>query len=533
MMKKPCRNQLGNTLGLVVCVIAAIVIPVMILLTLVPGLIYGGRAKNVVEAAGLLAANDLSRIVIDDPDFGYVSLSNYAPLGNGTRARDGQPLPVTGINTLIGTMRQNAIIAEELRNESMQALVDEDMDNLDGTISNLGDKLEDALSDRTRGGKCFDMHGKPVKPVENVEAFLRKNLPPNVELQSVTLSLGWLDGGSESTIAVPQPAKRFAHVPPAEEQDGKYRAFTNYPVGKREFSFAGLDSRAHLVSADNFREDDGKHICSIVKIECTLKLKDNGNGGGESSNAPFVCVACCQPYSQPDAAMRGAMTVRFSGRPVPGLLSWRDFLTRRYFRDQRITTYDVVGGDYPFDKNARMETSSTDDSDSSAQEFAEHLYYWLRNGRNRARVDAVLAMIDEPFRYTANEVYAYEFADDGGIKRSVIDGTRFARSVTADGQVAIMSDTSLQNGASAIIFFRDNVKSLGSDDSQHGGQPLAGYPLHAVEGFIDYRELSADFARRGEHRDGLALDIEIGGTGDSTANADVTSMRTRTRSRKI
>lgn len=530
MKKPPCRNELGNTLGLVVCVTAAVIIPVMILLTVVPGLIYGGRAKNVVEAAGLLAANDLSRIVIDDPDFGYVSLSNYAPLGDGTRARDGQPLPVTGINTLIGTLRQNAIIADELHNESMQSMIDEDMDNLDGTISNLGDKLEDSLSDRTRGGKCFDIHGKPVKPLENVEAFLKKNLPPNVELQSVNLSLGWLEGGSESTIAVPQPARRFAQVPAADEQAGKYRAFTSYPVGKKEFSFAGLDSRAHLVSADDFREDDGKHICSIVKIECTLKLKDQTSG---EAAAPFVCVACCQPYSQPDSGMRGAMTVRFSGRPVPGLMSWRDFLTRRYFRDQRITTYDVVGGDYPFDKNARMETSNTDERDSSAQEFAEHLYYWLRNGRSRARVDAILAMIDEPFRYTANEVYTYEFADNGGITRSVTDGTRFARSVTADGQTAIMADTSIQNGASAIIFFRDNVKSLGTDDSQHGGQPLAGYPLHAVEGFIDYRQLSDAFAKRGEHRDGLALDIEIGGTADSTADADVTSMRTRTRFRKI
>lgn len=532
MKKQPCRNELGNTLGMIVCVIAAIIIPLLILLTLVPGLIYGGRAKNVVEAAGLLAANDLSRIVIDDPDFGYVSLSNYAPLGEGTRARDGQPLPVTGINTLIATLRQNAIIADELRNESMQALVDEDMDKLEGTTSHLSDALAEALSDRTRGGKSVDIHGRPVKPLEAVEAFLKKNLPPNVELQSVELTLGWLDGGSESTITVPQPAKQFAHVSPADEQAGKYRAFTSYPVGAREFSFAGLDSRAHLVSSDSFREDDGKHICSIVKIECTLKLRDKGAQSGQSG-APFVCVACCQPYSQPDAAIRGAMTVRFSGRPVPGLLSWRDFLTRRYFRDQRITRYDVIGGDYPFEKNARLETANSDDRDSSAREFAEHLYYWLRNGRSRVRVDAVLAMIEEPFHYTANEVYTYEFADDGAIKRSVTDGSRFARSVTADGQVAIMADTSIENGTSAIIFFRDNVKSLSTDDSQHGGQPLAGYPLHAVEGIIDYRQLSAEFARRGEHRDGLALDIEIGGTGDSTAAADVESMRTRTRFRKI
>ena len=59
------------------------------------------RTESVIDAAGLVAADDLSRLIINDPNFGYVSLSNYPPIGIATCAADGEPLPVVGINTLV------------------------------------------------------------------------------------------------------------------------------------------------------------------------------------------------------------------------------------------------------------------------------------------------------------------------------------------------------------------------------------------------------------------------------------------------
>lgn len=519
------RNRRGNVLVMIVCALAVILIPLLVLLTWGPQLIYGERAKNVVDAACLLAANDLSRIVIDDPTFGYVSLSNYPPIGKATRARDGEPLPVTGVNTLIGTVRTNTIIAEQLNNETMKSLATADYEALQSTLDELNAQLTEALGDRTRKGQCFDIDGKPVKPLEHVEAYLKDKLPSNVELESVRLTLGWLDGGSETTIDVPQPA-HLSHVQEKDIVEGKYKSFTDYPIDEKTFSFAGLGTRSHQVAASTFQDDDGKHVSSVVRIECTIVSKDE-------SRTATQYVACCQPFTQPDLSTRGAMTVRFSGRPVPGLLSWRDFLTTRYFQDNCITKYDIRGGDYPFERQARMREAGHEDGCGTAQQFSEHLYNWLRNARGRPRIDAVVAMVNEPFRYVANEVYTYEFANDGTIVRNVMDGTRFPRSVIADGQYVTMADTKVHTGQSAIIFFRDNVSRLGTDDGQHAGQPLAGYPLTRLEGILDYRVLAANFSKRNELRNGLALDIEIGGTADSTAAADVTSMSRRTAGRKI
>ncbi|MCA9805617.1 MAG: hypothetical protein KC777_26785 [Cyanobacteria bacterium HKST-UBA02] len=88
-MRVRLRSRRGNLLVLIMVVIAFIVVPVLIVQSQL-GLYFvdKDRASSVVEAACLVAANDLSRIVVADPHFGYVSLSNFAPVGRATLARD-------------------------------------------------------------------------------------------------------------------------------------------------------------------------------------------------------------------------------------------------------------------------------------------------------------------------------------------------------------------------------------------------------------------------------------------------------------
>lgn len=525
-MKKNRRTASGSILVLILCVAAFIIVPlVMLLAHLGKFSIYHERAQNVIDAAALLAAKDLSRIVINDPKFGYVSLSNYPAMGKATRARDGEPLPVTGINTLVGTVRQNAIIADELQNATMNSLVDKDLFALQSTIKVLNGTMYEAISEKTNKN-CFDVEGTRVDPVRDVETFLKENLPRNMQLESIKFSIGWLEGGGETTIAVPQPISK-ARLRISEIQDGNYEAFTAFPVGGRQFSFAGLGAQPHLVSSRTFQDYDGKHICSIVKMECTVVTND-------SSKSKVHCVVCSQPCTRPDLRSPGAMTVRFSGRPVPGLLSWNDFLSSGSFQDNKTTVYDVFGGDFPLDKEAHIHKSLNQETQfSTAEQFAEHLYFWLRNGRLRPRLDSILSMMNEPFLAGVNEVYTYEIADNGNIVRKVVDAAGFTRSVVADGQFFAMSDTRVRSGAGAVVIFRDNVRSLGSVNGKHAGQPLAAYPLNHQDPWSDQSALTSDFAKRSSHPDGLALDIEIGGAGDSTAKNDVISMRERTRSRKI
>ena len=192
-------------------------------------------------------------------------------------------------------------------------------------------------------------------------------------------------------------------------------------------------------------------------------------------------LACCQPYSMPDIGPTGAMTLRFSGGPVPGLQNWRDFLAGG-FHDNQITTYEAVGGDYPVDDQAHMVVSAPPVQPDTSQQFAEHLYYWLRNGHLRPRIDAVLDMTSDSFRSGPAQIYAYEFTRDGSISRRIIARDPFPVGVTSDSQMQTVSDTSIQGGLTPIIIFRDDVKTLGTaHGGRHAGQPLAGYPLNWCE----------------------------------------------------
>lgn len=570
------RSKTGSILVILMLSLSFLVIPLLMMgVQIGLYLIDRQRLQNTVEAACLIAANDLSRITINDPNFGFVALSNFPPIGKATKAPDGEPLPVTGINTLVGTLRQNAIVARELQNDTMDSLVIEDRARLDATIRLLNSALKNSLC-TCEGG--VDIHGQKVEPVKDVVAFLKANLPGNMQLETIKLSTGWLSNGATTNVPVPQP-DRLAELKPAQMRGGFYQPFVDVPVGKCAFSFAGVGPSSRLVAPNQFQPADEKHICSIVRIECVVARKDVPIMPlGMPSFSKVQSISCCQPYSMPDLGPRGLMTIRFTGGSIPGLESWRDFLSGN-FMDNQITRYDALGGDFPVDGDARLTQSSAQvDSlgrcQTTSHQFAENLYYWLRNGHLTPRLDAILAMIDEPFRFGPADIYAYEFASSGSISRRIIARDPFPIGVTADRQSSTVADTVIQ-GASPIIVFRNNVKNLStSSGGKHAGQPLTGYPLNWCE-IAEYggdenmaRRLNkgrlgtrltlvdpsgsapVDLAineetynlfktcdgktlylqpRRSFYSGGLALDIEIGGTRDKSSSTVVAAMRNLSR----
>ena len=152
------KRERGSTFVIIMLVICFVLIPVIVVLARMDLCVVDrARVQNVVEAAGLFAANDLSRIIINDPNFGYVALSNFPPVGSATVAGDGEPLPVSGINLLVGTLRQNTILAHELGSATMTALAIEDHESLRRTIEDLNFAVKDALSTtpRAKHGDIF------------------------------------------------------------------------------------------------------------------------------------------------------------------------------------------------------------------------------------------------------------------------------------------------------------------------------------------------------------------------------------------
>jgi hypothetical protein len=572
-MNPKSRRQDGNMLVLVVVTIAIIVVPLLILISQ-SGLFMTDyqRIQNTVQAAGLLAANDISRIVVSDPIFGYVSLSNFPPIGKGTLASDGEPLPVTGINTIVGTLRQNALVAKELGNQTMLELVDKDRLALQSTVKHLNRSLADALADKKRE-KYRDINGEQIDPNSAVLRFLAAHLPPGTRLESMTLTNGWLTNDGTTTVSIPQPV-RYAQVKSDHVRGSFYKPFVDVPVGKLSFSFGGIGTSSAIVQSSKFNEVDSTHICSVVKLDCAVARKDPCQP--KETHVRFIVY--CQPYSLPDIGPAGVMTVRFSSPPAPGLLSWANLLNENNFRDRQVNTYDAIGGDYPTDKAAHMRQIQTAWKAGSAQEFSEHLYYWLRNGHLLPRIDAVLAMVNDPFQFGPNAAYVYEFARDGSISRRILPRYPFAVGILSEAQVSAVVDTSITNGMSPVIIFRNNIKHLGADSGgKHGGQPLAGDPLNWCElqeyggdertaaqlnkGKFGTRltivdpansSLSDTFGavnrnlfltidgktllsqpRKSFYSGGLAIDIEIGGIREPTANLDVRSAMSRFKRARI
>ncbi len=474
-MKRNSRNVKGNLLVMVTVVICLVFVPLFMLFSQF-GLFFVERDKtaNAVDGACLIAANDISRIVINDPHFGHVSLSNFPPTGAGTRASDGEPLPVIGINTLVGTIRQNLIVARELNNKSMEALAEKDRLYMYQTIDALNAAIADALDE----GSYTDPDGKAISIKKDVTEYLRANLPANVKMQSMALSNGWLaDGDGNSETRIPQP-KSYARVPDNSVKNEQYKPFIGIPFEGKSFTFAGVGTASKIVTATKFQNADKEHINSIVKLAIVVKRTDSIKSSLEI-NPEVGYTSCCQPYSRQDAGPKGVLTLRFSGEHVAALSSWKDLLNDGTFLDNRVTSYKSYYGDYPLDTEARMYETAAGNAPGTAKQFSEHLYYWLRQGNLRPRVDSILSMVSDSFNGLGmgqkDEIYTYEFARNGKISRRVMNADPFPVGAVADAQESVTADTKIAGGLNPVVIFRNNVRYLGTKyGGKHAGQPLPG-----------------------------------------------------------
>ena len=85
--QKKTRTR-GNTLVLIVAVMAILIAILLFALGYTRLVGSNQEQKTAIEAASLAAAKEISRIVINDPNFGFISLSDAAPVGKSTAAGD-------------------------------------------------------------------------------------------------------------------------------------------------------------------------------------------------------------------------------------------------------------------------------------------------------------------------------------------------------------------------------------------------------------------------------------------------------------
>src|ERR1700691_3391309 len=167
------RNNRGNTLILVLAFIL-LLIPIS-LFFLQYGRITGANQeqKTAIEGAALSASRDLTRIIVEDPYFGYVSMCDYAPSQAGTIAGDNFDTPVRSINTVLATVRLDMIVADKIDSTIMRNCSQRDYPM---TIS-CKDRLVDALNAAILpGATAEDVDGNMISPYDDAVKAYQSNV---------------------------------------------------------------------------------------------------------------------------------------------------------------------------------------------------------------------------------------------------------------------------------------------------------------------------------------------------------------------
>ena len=312
--------------------------------------------RSAIEASTLAAAKDLSAIVINDPNFGYIGLSDSAPIGTSTAAGDGYFTSVTGINTLLGTIRLDLIIADYLQDPIMTQLAMTDYCNALTAQQNLVTALTNACA---ANGTGTDANGNTINPTADaISAYNNNNVhlaigqTSSLVTASLALTLGYVTDPSETLsgggtdynpcatrTAIPQPASAAAFTNSSTQQiNGFYAAnidipysvqntvtngsatvlYANCPSTTNHFVFAALGPNATLVDFRVFQSSVSGLAYStptVVKVDADEQYVQSG-GASHTVHATAAALAGTIVDQRPNP---GAFTIAFTDPPPPEL----------------------------------------------------------------------------------------------------------------------------------------------------------------------------------------------------------------------
>ncbi|MFN8656419.1 MAG: hypothetical protein U0105_08790 [Candidatus Obscuribacterales bacterium] len=456
-MPNSTRNSRGNMLVLASVATLGILVA-LLLLVMNFGRVTGGAGEHrtAIEAAALAAATDLARIVIDDPNYGFISLGDHPPIGRRTVARDGEPLPVMGINTILGTARLDYIIAREINDQTMIQLAQQDITNAKAAATRLQTALNDAIKP---GAQTEDFDGMRVTPYERALALYENNLVKMTGGKLVTgsfkLSLGWLEGGASTVTPVPDEARLpdAAKVPPDKQLDGNYKAFVNVPAHGTNFYFAGMGNRISLVDQSKFKAPQAEIFCSVVRAEADQTVESID---GRYQGAVTHAAACALPLGHNDVTPAGVLSVAFPDGLVPGVEQLRDLFGDNQLKSRTGKAWVPQNGDWPLDQGSSLTTATNlaSGSPTTTQAWSTGFYHWLRTARTRPRPASVLAMLDKDFNATIVDGISQVTLTSANLIPPAYAGT-----ITDDTPTAMVNDLRINERYNAIIANQQPAKN--------------------------------------------------------------------------
>jgi hypothetical protein len=279
------NSQEGNTLALVLIVVMAVLVIAYFVINFGQLLGTHKEAQTAIDAAALAAAKDISKVVIDEKDgshFGVVALVDDVP-----RKKDNRP--VLGINTVMATIRLDAIIANKLNSSTMLVLVAHDLERAQADSLTLRKKILQAMTD----GQFADKDGNKINLLQDVTETFDANsirLSQGERQGNIIITAGeYTSAHGTTNIPVPTP-QAWAQVDNTNSaQQGAtsfYQPLVDAPVnftangnsGKLVFKFIPVSDRIAIsdATASGFtptqNNSPGYFPPYLVKVEADMKV---------------------------------------------------------------------------------------------------------------------------------------------------------------------------------------------------------------------------------------------------------------------
>lgn len=388
------RTPTGNTLALIGVTTLVFVIVIALVLLYMSMVRSDTEHKTAIEAAAIAAAKDVSRIAVDTDEWGWVSLTEQPPIATQTRAPDQYFTEVHSINELMATARNNAIIAAALGDPFMQALSNQDVNNVKTANTTLVTVINGALS----GGSAQDAFGNTVNPLADAQqAYLKDQAKGSTYVAgSLQLTLGGIQGGIPTGIQIPNPPSKAACT--GLEAEGFYMSDTDIPFNGTSYVFGSVGKRVALCNINKFSTNVTGipyQMPAVVRAVATQQFSDQG----KTWQTTFTACACAGALDIP-RPNPGALTVSFPDGPMPEITKISDTWTYGQLNTScPMDLYTSVGGDFivsgslgPYPGQASIPwTLGNPPQASEVCKLA--VYDWLRCGGSHVNVDDAVQMI--------------------------------------------------------------------------------------------------------------------------------------------
>ncbi len=473
------------------------------------------RVQSACDAAALAAASELSRIVIEDPHWGFVSLADQAACGKATVAVDGEPLPVTSINTVIATDRMQHLLGENVASPALSNLISEDSAKAKGTVLRLQTALDDSLKPLQKR-QFKDLNGQPVQPYTAARTVFERNIPDlaakKARIKDFRIQLGWLQDGSTSQTPNPLRTNDDAH-----SESDLYRAFVSLPAGGQDFYFAGASKDVRLVKADRFRTSDGKHFNSAVLIEAEIEYVHPNEKGEVETTYCVSMHAAALPSAGKNTSASGSLVVYFPQGTMKNFASLRSILEASEFQRVQAQSSRAAKGDFPRDLGSELIASNEVKQPTIAESIGRGVLDWLKTNNGKTRLSALLAILDRKFDDVTNgapgSVAIFDFDENGNaILSHYNNGGFFKQTVSENQSFDIVYGACYTEKGSTGLSVRNNVNRVGREwGGRHGGQPLyselpVNYDFPSADASEDR---DAAKCRTSFRKGGLAVSIEM------------------------